>query len=142
MGYYIDGLCDTIVIFCLIFSVKGCLYQKKSLPMSSKDSASIQIPVMMLYFILNLFFSSLFWNQFLLSFEHRCDSLGADFLRSNGFLTAAFFWRFCSCYSIIHMTIYAIYIDKLWGFLKKGMLPLMAVIFVTCIIGEIVLISG
>lgn len=141
-GYFVDGFCDTIVIIYLLIAIKCLLYQKKNLPISSKDTVNVQVHVVMLYLILNILFSVFFWNQFIISFESLFDKYGGKLLRSSFFLTMSFLWKTCSCYSIIHMVMVAIYRDKLMTFLKKFMLLIMALIFIACIIGEIILIAG
>jgi hypothetical protein len=141
MGYVVDGFCDTVVVGFLIIAIKEVLYQKKNLPVTSKDKDNVEVPVYLLYFILNIIFSAFFWNLFLIHFEPLFDKYGGEFLRSNGFLAAAFLWKACSCYSILHLTMIAIYYDKLWIFLKKSMLFIMALIFIASIIGEIILVA-
>lgn len=146
-GYMVDGVCDTIGIIaflvgCFVHLRRRVLSSKHYLPMvqqeGSADKAAsnggstfsvVQHPVkrvvvVVLCFGAQLAIGCFFWDRYINEY-HVLLELPApgkevaqtEVLRSSMMWIIMWFWRVSNSHALIHMFLFAIYINRMWEFL-------------------------
>lgn len=147
VGYLVDGLCDALGVLSFLagvyyfmknnpprrgyekllptletkeFGSGGTVYRKK-------QNSGKEIPWTMALFIVQLLFSSAGWNRYIAVYQDLLETKGSFnsrerfqilIIRSAYFWSVSILWTVINIHAITDYLLFAIFIDKLWEFLR------------------------